>query len=242
MGYGHVLFDVGETLVGPRESFGAVYARVLAPLGLDRPVEEFDAALDESWDEMNRLIPDGTDRYAHFPGGERGYWLRFAQGAIDRVGGEPMPENFAAQVLDELRDAFRNREAWVVYDDVVPTLETLRDGGVGMGVVSNWDTRLPEVLERLDLARFFETVTVSGVEGVEKPDPLIFRRALTHLGAEAEDTVHVGDLPEIDLAGAEAAGIRGVLVDRRGELGPGLDVIADLRELLPLVLDGYFRP
>jgi putative hydrolase of the HAD superfamily len=238
MRYRTVLFDVGETLIGPQESFGAIYARVLEPLGLERPVEAFDEALREQWEEMNRMVPPGTDRYALFPGGERGYWLRFAQGAIDRVGGGPMPEDFAERVLDALRDAFKSRDAWLIYDDVVPTLETLLDAGVRMGVVSNWDTRLPNVLERLDLGRFFESVIVSSVEGVEKPDPLIFRRALTSLGAEAATTMHVGDLPEVDLAGAEAAGIRGVLVDRKGRLDPALDALPDLTGLVPMVLDG----
>jgi len=238
MRYRTVFFDVGETLIGPQESFGAIYARVLGPLGLERPVEAFEKALGEQWEEMNRIIPPGADRYTVFPGGERGYWLRFAQGAIDRVAGGSMPEDFAEQVLDALRDAFKSREAWVIYDDVVPTLEALKNAGVRLGVVSNWDTRLPEVLERLDLARFFESVIVSSVERVEKPDPLIFERALASLDAEAATTIHVGDLPEIDLAGAEAAGIRGVLIDRKGTIDPELGALTDLKDLLPMVLDG----
>lgn len=238
MRYRTVLFDVGETLIGPRESFGAIYARVLGPLGLERPVEAFDEALGEQWEEMNQLIPPGADRYTVFPGGERGYWLAFAQGAIDRVGGGSMPEDFAERVLDALRDAFKGRDAWVIYDDVVPTLEALKKAGVRLGVVSNWDTRLPTVLERLDLARFFESVIVSSVEGVEKPDPLIFERALASLDARASTTIHVGDLPEIDQVGAEAAGIRGVVIDRKGKLAPELGALTDLRDLVPIVVDG----
>jgi putative hydrolase of the HAD superfamily len=238
MRYRTVFFDVGETLIGPQESFGAIYARVLGPLGLERPVEAFEKALGEQWEEMNKRIPSGADRYAIFPGGERGYWLAFAQGAIDRVAGGSMPEDFAERVLDALRDAFKGRDAWLIYDDVFPTLEALKKAGVKLGVVSNWDTRLPTVLERLDLARFFESVIVSSVEGVEKPDPLIFERALASLDAEASTSIHVGDLPEIDRAGAEAAGIRGVLIDRKGRLAPELGALRDLTSLVPLVLDG----
>jgi putative hydrolase of the HAD superfamily len=87
------------------------------------------------------------------------------------------------------------------------------------------------VLERLELARFFDAVIVSSLEGVEKPDPRIFRRAIETLGAEAETTAHVGDLPEIDLEGARAAGLRGILVDRTGRLEASHGAIPDLRSL-----------
>jgi putative hydrolase of the HAD superfamily len=235
MVYRTVLFDVGGTLVGPRESFGETYARVLAPLGLVRSAETFEEALRQQWDEMNRRVPVGVDRYSHLPGGERGYWLEFVRGVVGRVGDGSLPADFTDRVLDGLRDVFRNREAWDVFDDVVPTLETLREAGARMGVVSNWDSRLPAVLERLGLAHFFDTVIVSGVEGVEKPDPRIFRRAVEALDADPKTTAHVGDLPEIDIDGARAAGLYGVLVDRTGRLDASLKPIPDLRPLPDLL-------
>jgi putative hydrolase of the HAD superfamily len=145
-------------------------------------------------------------------------------------------------VLDALRNAFRHREAWEVFDDVVPTLEALRTDGVRLGVVSNWDSRLPSVLERLGLAAFFGTITVSSVEGVEKPDPRIFERALGRLGASAPSSIYVGDLPEIDLEGARAAGLFGVLVDRDGRLDPSLGAMPDLRGLPAIVRHGRGSP
>lgn len=235
MVYRSVLFDVGGTLVGPRESFGETYARVLAPLGLARPVEIFEEALRLQWDEMNRRVPVGVDRYSHLPGGERGYWLEFVRGVVRRVGDGTLPADFPDRVLEGLRDAFKDRAAWEIFDDVVPTLEALGEAGVQMGVVSNWDSRLPAVLERLGLAHFFDVVIVSSLEGVEKPDPRIFHRAVEVLGADPKTTAHVGDLPEIDIDGARAAGLRGVLVDRTGRLDASLEPIADLRPLPDLL-------
>lgn len=238
MRYRTVLLDAGETLFGPRETFGAVYARVLAHHGLDHSAEEFEEALGRSWQELNRLIPPGQDRYSFFPGGEAGYWLRFLQGILERITGKPLPEDHALKVLDSLRDAFRHPEAWEVFTDVPPTLRALRRGGVRLGVVSNWDTKLPLVLERLGLAPYLDAVAVSSIEGVEKPDPAIFHRILERLDADPETTIHVGDLPDIDLAGARAAGLRGVLVDRRGRLDSALEALPDLRPLPELVRDG----
>ena len=231
MRYTTVLFDVGGTLVGPRQSFGEIYAGVLAKRGFVHPAARFEEALRAQWEEMNRMIPSGKDRYSHFPGGESEFWLRVVEGTLGRVTDEPLPGDLSASVLDALRDAFRHREAWEVFDDVVPTLEALRAAGVRLGVVSNWDSRLPAVLERVELSAYFDTVTVSSLEGVEKPDPLIFRRALEVLGADAESSIHVGDVPEIDLDGARAAGLLGVLIDRNGRHPPDLGPISDLRVL-----------
>jgi putative hydrolase of the HAD superfamily len=238
MRYRTVLFDVGGTLIGPRQSFGEIYARVLVRYGVSHPPAAFEAALRAEWDEMNRAIPPGADRYSHFPDGESGFWLRVVRGTIARVTGRPVPDGLPGSVLDALRDEFRHRDAWEVFDDVVPTLEALRGQGVRLGIVSNWDSRLPAVLERLELAPYFDAVTVSSIAGVEKPDPRIFHRALRELGATALSTLHVGDLPETDLEGARAAGLLGVLVDRAGRLDPSLGALPDLRSLPALARDG----
>src|SRR5262245_5690637 len=238
MRYRTVLCDVGGTLIGPRQSFGEIYARVLGRHGLSFPAQAFESALRAEWDEMNRAIPAGADRYSHFPDGESGFWLRVVRGTIGRVTGSAVPDGLPGPVLDALRDAFRDRDAWEVFADVVPTLEALRGEGVRLGVVSNWDSRLPAVLERLELASYFDAVTVSSLAGVEKPDPRIFHHALRELGATTGTTLHVGDLPETDLAGAHAAGLRGVLVDRAGRLDPSLGALPDLRSLPALARDG----
>jgi putative hydrolase of the HAD superfamily len=223
--YPFVLLDVNQTLLAPRESFATVYASVLSELGWMRPVEVFETALRESWEELSALVPAGSDRYSHFPGGESAYWLRFASTAIERAGGDAA---LAGAALERLREAFRDPGAWRVYPDVVPALEALRSAGARLAVVSNWDSRLPALLSRLGLADYFDAIVVSHLAGVEKPSPAIFRRALADLGADASAALHVGDLPDLDVAGARAAGIDAVLVDRGNRYPDRPDRIADL--------------
>jgi putative hydrolase of the HAD superfamily len=231
MRYPVVLFDVGETLIGPRSTFGAVYSGVLERLGLSLPADRLESSLRGVWAEMDRSIPAGADRYAHFPGGETEYWRRFARSTLERARGGTVEESLLDKLLDGLRAAFRGKAAWTVYPDVLPVLGELRSEGVRLGVVSNWDSRLPRLLDELGLSPFFDAIGVSHLEGVEKPDPELFHRVLERMDGRANDALHVGDIPEVDLAGARAAGVDGILIDRRGKLDGGEPAISDLTRL-----------
>jgi len=95
-----------------------------------------------------------------------------------------------------------------VSDDTWATLRTLRSLGKTLGVVTNGETRWQMTkLERLGMGGFFDVVLVSEAEGIRKPDARIFHRALDRCGATPADAMFVGDHPEIDVAGAKAAGL-----------------------------------
>lgn len=233
MRYPFVLFDVGDTLIAPRRSYGAVYHRVLGDLGVDLPLERLERCLPETAEAMARSIPTGADRFSHFPGGETEYWERFAGRVYKEVTGKQTGPAFGREMLDRLGDAFLDPEVWRIYDDVPPALRELRGAGCRLAVVSNWDSRLPRLLDVLGLAEHFETIGVSHLEGVEKPDPAFFRRVLARMDARPDQALHVGNLPDVDVEGARAAGIDGLLIDRRGELPAS---VPDLRGLPRIVL------
>lgn len=229
MRYPVVLFDVGETLLGPVRSYGAVYREVLRGEGLELSSVELDRHIRDAATRLTARIPSGVDRFGQFGGDEREYWRRFCDQVLIGATGRPLPDG--TRVLSALIDAFKDPAVWEVFPDVAPALAALRERGVRLGICSNWDSRLPALLERLDLARFFDAVGVSHLEGVEKPSPELFRRVLARLGASPEESLHVGDLPELDLEGARRAGLDGLLIDRRGRLGPGSGAVADLSGL-----------
>lgn len=236
--YSVVLLDVGETLIGPCESYGAVYARVLGELGLDLPASLLERGIRESSAELARVLPRGADRFAYFPGGEAEFWMRFAMLSLNKATGGDVEPSWAERMLEPLRAAFTEPSAWVVFPDVVPALRRLQDQGCRLAVVSNWDSRLPRILEVLELDGFFDALAVSHLEGFEKPDPALFLRALERLDARPEQALHVGDAPELDLAGAAAAGIDALLVDRRGDLDPAYRPLGDLSELPRIASEG----
>lgn len=102
------------------------------------------------------------------------------------------------------------------YPDAVPALTQLRSRGLKLVCVSNWDCSLGEVLERCGLAAHLDAAVSSAEAGALKPDPAIFQAALALAGCSADEAVHVGDTREEDVEGAEAAGIRVLLLDREG--------------------------
>jgi putative hydrolase of the HAD superfamily len=108
------------------------------------------------------------------------------------------------------------------YADVIPTLVWARRRGLTLVVVSNWDSSLPEVLDRVGVGEYLDGVITSAGAGAAKPDPAIFRSALALAGVPAPQALHVGDSLAQDVAGAQAAGVRAVWLDRTaaGLAGP----------------------
>lgn len=94
-----------------------------------------------------------------------------------------------------------------------------------------------EKLERSGLAEHFDAVVVSGDLGIGKPDPAVFRHALSLVDAAADDAVMIGDTVERDVDGAVAAGVRAIWINRFGEQRPRADLveIASLDELPALL-------
>jgi len=202
--------DVTHTLLEtPR--LGEIYAEVLTRHG--RPVTP-DAILrlvPVVWQELGCSVPAGGERFSRHADGERGFWRHY----LDRLCAlldVAAPSRFAAA---ELYDRFGRADAWSIYPDVLPTLAALRAAGLRLAVISNWDGRLPVLLERLGLSPFFDAVVHSSAVGCEKPGAAIFHEAARCLGVAPESMLHVGDHPLEDVEGARAVGMRALLLERR---------------------------
>jgi putative hydrolase of the HAD superfamily len=119
--------------------------------------------------------------------------------------------------LGVVGDAIRRRheEGWLWVRAVPGTramLDGLHQAGLRLGVVSNADGRVAQYLERAGLADAFEVIVDSTLVGVEKPDPRIFRIACERMGLTPDQVVYVGDTYDVDVLGADAAGIRAILL------------------------------
>jgi putative hydrolase of the HAD superfamily len=120
------------------------------------------------------------------------------------------------------------------YPDAAPALRAVRERGLSIVVVSNWDHSLHERLAETGLAPLVDASVASAELGFAKPDPAIFAYALELARSPAAAALHAGDSPAADVEGALAAGLRAVLVARDGTPGAvpaGVPVIASLAEL-----------
>ncbi len=135
-----------------------------------------------------------------------------------------------ADVLPSLTDSI----SFLAYDDARPALDRLVAAGVKLAVVANWDVSLADVLARLGLAQPFDVIVTAAAIGAAKPDARPFQAALERLGSDAARTVHVGDDPVTDIAGARAAGLSAVLLDRSGRAPGSIASLAELDARLEL--------
>lgn len=209
-----VSLDCHGTLIHtPRMPF--IYAEVLTRHGLNVTGEQVQAGFHEVWEEFESHRQLGHERYGRGPEDARRWWFGFLSRLCERLDiGEPTPFTAA-----ELFDRFAHADAWEVFPEVAEALLKLKERGFQLAVVSNWDHRLPALLDRLGLGRFFEVVVYSQDVGAEKPEPLIFERALARLGLSPGAVLHVGDRAMEDVEGALGVGMRALLLDR--ESGEG---------------------
>ena len=230
--YAAVTFDIGGTLLFSQPSPAEIYATHLSRLGRAVRPEEVGPVFAEAWAEMQGRTEPGRDRYSSVAGGERAWWGEFVREVLGRLEHDAPWET----LLDDLYRAFSEDSVWRTYPNAISTLDRLAEKGVKLAVISNWDHRLPRILDALDLTDLFDVVTVSSIAGVEKPSPEIFTRTLEQLGTAADRTLHIGDSPLEDYAGAENAGMGAALIDRRGLFdGRPYRCIKNLVEVLDLV-------
>ncbi len=102
----------------------------------------------------------------------------------------------------------------VLFDDVLPTLNELKKQGVILGLISNVDQDITTLLENLGLVNLLQVVVTSQDAGFNKPSPEIFQEAVKRAGVQASEALYVGDQYQIDVVGANQAGMKGILIDR----------------------------
>lgn len=158
---------------------------------------------------------------------------------IKQIGVKEHVDQITWELLQSQHSLFAANNA-ILYDDTIPTLKQLKNEGYKLAIVSNWDTPLFPLLERLKIAHYFDTITASHDVRIRstKPDAYIFKHTLNKVGVTPEETVHVGDTYEADIIGAQAVGIRPILIDRNGsQHGIWRETIQSLTELHDILMD-----
>jgi HAD superfamily hydrolase (TIGR01549 family) len=211
-----VLFDVGGTLVEDRDftEYAAIAEHLEVP------------AHPEAIAEAVRWADQALDARA-----ERGSTDEYWRQVLGMASGQELPISVGRRFVERLERLPRVAH---LFSDVRRTLDRLRSERRRLGILSNArsDSALRDLLESVGILSYFQAIVASGSEGVAKPDPEIFRRAVTRLGVGVGEAFYVGDLAYTDAKAAERAGLGAVWLHRDGT-GFGTDPpeITSLSEL-----------
>jgi putative hydrolase of the HAD superfamily len=215
-----VLFDAVGTLIHLREPVGDTYARFARAHGVAASPSVLQAAFARVLHGMPPMAFAGSA--AAVREAERQWWRTVVRAVFDAAGVMPRFAGFE-RCFDELFAHYGGAGAWRYGSGVVDTLRRLRVRGRAVAMVSNFDHRLPALLDALGLASLFDAVVLPADAGAAKPDRRIFDCALTRLGGvPAAQALYVGDDVAGDVGGAQRAGLQ--VID-----ASGLD---DMRALL----------
>jgi putative hydrolase of the HAD superfamily len=214
-----VFFDVGNTLLFAYPSVSHVVEELLRAAGHARDLDaihELMPLVDEYYEDRYRT--DDT----FWVSDERAsdVWIGMYSLLCRRLG---LPEDDAVVLARGVYDAFGDASRWRAYDDVAPAFRRLREAGVKVGIISNWDSRLETILDGLGLSPLVDLVISSAAVKLHKPDPRIFELACERMGVAPEACAHVGDHYYADILGARAAGMTAILIDRH-EAGCAMSV------------------
>jgi putative hydrolase of the HAD superfamily len=212
-----VVFDVDFTLARPGPDLGPEGYRELGRRhGLELDPARYEDARAAAFAEVKRHPELDHDEEI---------WILFTERIIVGMGGEGDTYACAA----EMEGRWAHSVHFELYDDVLPVLDRLREHGLAIGLLSNSSRDLGDFVAHHGLRA--DAVLTSLAHGKTKPHESIFRAMLERLGVTADDAVMVGDTIEDDVQGAQAVGMRAILLDREGRY-PELDGrLRDLREL-----------
>ena len=206
-----LLIDAMGTLLEPAAPVAATYARKAAALGITVSPEHIGPAFAAAYGAAPPMaFPDRSVKSLDQQ--EKEWWLACVGDTFQRAG-QPLEKTVLRKLTGQLFYHYASPEAWVVPEDVPRCLRRWHGAGLKLAVVSNFDSRLDALLERLWLRHWFAAVLISSRCGVAKPDPQLFHLALERLGLLPHEVWHLGDT-DADLHGARAAGIRCILVQR----------------------------
>jgi putative hydrolase of the HAD superfamily len=232
-----VFFDAGETLLRPHPSFSELFSTTARSHGVEISPDDVNRVQSVLAPHLIDLAEEDEDgeglRYEGSSLSEEGserFWMHLYRRLLKELGVED--EGLARRLFE----VFSSSASYKLFDDVLPTLSEIEGAGYRMGLISNFERWLEEMLVELEVGHHFDPAIISGIEGVEKPDPAIYELALKKAGVEAQNAVHVGDSPDMDVRPAASLGIRGILIDRSGRYMQSEQMrVTSLEEIPPLL-------
>lgn len=212
-----IVFDAVGTLIFATPGVAAAYHEIGHRHGSQLSQEEVSARFRSAFrnSEKRDLSGDGSEITSEAVEAER--WRSIVSEVLPDV---TSPEACFAELFQH----FGEPSSWTCFDDVSPAISNLVARGLQLAMASNFDARLHSVCEGLPELASISHRVVSSEVGFRKPSRSFYDALLRQIGASPDEVLMVGDDLANDVRGAEAAGIRAVLIDRGASSGNAAEV------------------
>ncbi|HEY4387314.1 MAG TPA: HAD-IA family hydrolase [Ktedonobacteraceae bacterium] len=211
-----IFFDAGFTLLRPYPSTPEICQQACQQLGLHIHLEQVVAQMEAAEEyffrqtRLNRYIWADERAIVEL---WRGYYTYLLRPFV-----EEQDEAMLNQLAEKIYQEFSRHTSWEIYPDVIQTLEALKVHGYNLGIISDWESALGPILQKLHLNQYFDCLLISAVTRHAKPAPQLYELALQRANAVSDYSLHIGDSYINDVLGARAVGITPVLLDRARKL------------------------
>jgi putative hydrolase of the HAD superfamily len=228
-----VFFDLYQTLVRYQPTQAELEAKALESLGIKTDA----VALDFPILAANEFV---YREFARTPLSKRSkediaaLYTEYQRIVLKEAGIKVEPKDIL-KLLGMMQQA---RMDLMLYDDILPVLTDLKKRGLVTGLISNVDKNIDDTLQQLGIASRLDVIVTSLDAGAAKPQPEIFRYAMKKANVTPGVSLYIGDQYQVDMVGAKAAGMKGILLDRAGYYQENLDCpkIKSLKEVINYIV------
>jgi putative hydrolase of the HAD superfamily len=201
-----ICFDATGTLIETSENVGDVYRRVALAHGIDLPAWRLENAFRRILASAPARGTDG-DCVGKRRRGEVDWWFERVRETFQATDSTTRFDDFPA-FAQALFDHYRSADAWRLCPGASGMLHELQRRQVPMAIASNFDHRLLEILEVLEIERFFQFVAIPSEIGHAKPDSEVFVALAADLNTPPMDILYIGDDSKETLQAIEALGLQ----------------------------------
>jgi len=214
--------DAAGTLVRPWPSVGAVYGRTAREHGIEVSDEEVDREFYKTFGRLQTCKQTNE-------GEESEFWRQVVTQTFRPFAGNKNLD----PLFEELWNLFAKGECWKLAEKAESTLNTLRERGYELAVLSNNDARLRGVLADLRIDQAFDHLFISSEMGCEKPELEIFRKVEQTMDRKPNEILHLGDSHSRDFLGARKAGWSALLYGEPKLENEQISCFSELLDYLP---------
>jgi putative hydrolase of the HAD superfamily len=206
-----VFFDWFNTLAQYYPSREKLHADAYSEVGIELTKEAISRGLlvaDQFYIDENTRVPIRK----RLPQEQMEFYGQYERVVLKEAGLE-ISEELVLRIMQKLGGTSAKVD-FILFDDVLPTLEMLKQRRLILGLISNIDRDIRPFCEELGLSPYLDIIVTSQEVDSDKPHPPIFLAALKGAGVEASETIYIGDQYNLDIVGARGVGMKAVLIDR----------------------------